>query len=64
MVSGLAPGSVAVTSMVGKSTRGSAATDKRRYPKIPKTMSDAVMRVVITGRRMQASERFMSGLCP
>ncbi len=30
MVSGLAPGSVAVTSMVGKSTRGSAATDSSR----------------------------------
>src|SRR5262245_10682289 len=63
MVSGLAPGSVAVTSMVGKSTRGRAATDSRRYPKMPNTMSDAVMRVVITGRRMQSSERPMSGLC-
>src|SRR3954467_14371149 len=61
MVSGLAPGSVAVTSMVGKSTRGSAATASRRYPKMPNTMSDAVMSVVITGRRIQASEMFMSG---
>ena len=31
---------------------------------MPNTMSDAVMSVVITGRRMQASEMFMSGLCP
>ena len=30
MVSGLAPGSVAVIEMVGKSTRGSAATGSRR----------------------------------
>ena len=30
MVSGLAPGSVAVIAMVGKSTAGSAATDSRR----------------------------------
>src|ERR1044072_7197050 len=29
---------------------------------MPNTMSDAVMSVVITGRRMQASEMFMSGL--
>src|SRR4051794_34971491 len=47
--------------MVGKSTRGSAATASRRYPKMPNTMSDAVMSVVITGRRIQASEMFMSG---
>ena len=30
MVSGLAPGSFAVTAMVGKSTRGSAATGSSR----------------------------------
>ena len=30
MVSGLAPGSVAVISMVGKSTRGNAETDSSR----------------------------------
>jgi hypothetical protein len=29
---------------------------------MPNTMSDAVMSVVITGRRMQASEMFISGL--
>ena len=30
IVSGLAPGRIAVTWMVGKSTRGSAATESRR----------------------------------
>src|ERR1700744_2783739 len=61
MVSGLAPGSVAVIWMVGKSTAGSAATDNSREPKIPNTMSAAVISVVIPGRRMQVSEMFTSG---
>src|SRR4029077_14952232 len=62
IVSGLAPGSVAVTWMVGKSTLGSVATASRREAKIPKTMIEAVMSFVITGRRIQASEIFISGL--
>src|SRR5712675_731589 len=56
MVSALAPGSVAVTAMVGKSTRGSADTGSRRNPNTPNAMIDAVMSVVMTGRRMQSSE--------
>src|SRR6185437_2532044 len=56
MVSGLAPGSDAVIWMVGKSTAGRAATASSRYAKAPKTISDAVINVVITGRRMQASD--------
>src|SRR5215470_9737814 len=60
MVSGLAPGKVAVIWIVGKSTAGSAATDSSRYPKMPNTISDAVISVVITGRRMQVSEIFIS----
>src|SRR5499427_5980211 len=56
MVSELAPGNVAVIWMVGKSTAGKAATASSRYAKAPKTISDAVISVVITGRRMQASE--------
>src|SRR5882724_7836617 len=55
MVSALAPGKVAVTAMVGKSTLGSAETGNRRNPNIPNAMIDAVMSVVITGRRMQSS---------
>ena len=56
IVSALAPGKVAVTAMVGKSTFGSADTGKRRKPKTPKAISDAVMSVVMTGRRMQSSD--------
>ena len=56
MVSALAPGSVAVTAMVGKSTRGSADTGSRRKPKMPNAMIDAVISVVMTGRRMQSSD--------
>ena len=56
MVSALAPGRVAVTAIVGKSTRGSAETGSRRKPNTPNAMIDAVISVVITGRRMQSSE--------
>src|SRR6185503_5457831 len=56
IVSALAPGKVAVTAMVGKSTRGSAETGNRRKPKMPNAMIDAVISVVMTGRRMQSSD--------
>src|SRR4030088_618987 len=56
MVSALAPGRVAVTAMVGKSTLGSADTGSSRKPNTPKAMIEAVMRVVITGLRIQSSE--------
>jgi len=56
IVSALAPGSVAVTLMVGKSTRGSAETGSKRKPNTPNAIIDAVISVVITGRRMQSSE--------
>ena len=59
IVSALAPGSVAVMLMVGKSTAGSAATESSRYAKMPSTMIEAVTSVVSTGRRIQVSERFM-----
>src|SRR3954469_6259987 len=56
MVSALAPGRVAVTAMVGKSTLGSADTGSSRKPNTPKAMIEAVMSVVITGLRIQSSE--------
>src|SRR6266436_3354451 len=56
MVSALAPGRVAVTAMVGKSTLGSAETGSRRNPNTPNAMIDAVSKVVMTGRRIQSSE--------
>src|SRR5882762_5237567 len=56
MVSALAPGRVAVTAMVGKSTLGSADTGNSRKANTPKAMIEAVMSVVITGLRIQSSE--------
>src|SRR6266403_5983473 len=56
IVSALAPGRVAVTAMVGKSTLGSADTGSSRKPNTPNAMIDAVMSVVITGLRIQSSE--------
>src|ERR1700710_1117525 len=56
IVSALAPGRVAVTAMVGKSTRGSAETGSSRKANTPKAMIEAVMSVVITGLRIQSSE--------
>src|ERR1043166_5530361 len=56
IVSALAPGKVAVTAMVGKSTFGKADTGSRRNPNTPNAMIDAVISVVMTGRRIQSSE--------
>src|SRR4051794_14783935 len=63
MVSALAPGRVAVTAMVGKSTRGSADTGSSRKANTPKAMIEAVISVVITGLRIQSSESVI-GSCP
>src|SRR6266478_4908835 len=57
MVSALAPGKVAVTAMVGKSTLGSAETGRSRKPNTPNAMIEAVINVVMTGRRIHSSER-------
>jgi hypothetical protein len=53
MVSGLAPGSWAVTWMVGKSTLGRSFTGSRRYAIRPKSRIAAIKSVVSTGRRMK-----------
>ena len=42
--------------MVGKSTRGTAATGSCLKPKMPAMMNDAITRMVITGRRMQIAD--------
>src|ERR1700709_732510 len=63
MVSALAPGKVAVTAMVGKSTFGNAETGNSLKPKTPNAIIDAVISVVITGRRMQSSES-VTGYAP
>ncbi len=58
IVSGLAPGSWALTWMVGKSTRGSGATGSRMYARIPASITAAASREVAMGRRMNGAEMF------
>src|SRR5207244_8407178 len=60
IVSGLAPGSVAVTSSVGKSTFGRSLTGRRRYATAPKSAIEAMSRLVTIGRLMNPSETFVA----
>ena len=53
IVSGVAPGRLAVTTIVGKTTLGRSLTGRNRKAIAPKTHNAPVSRVVITGRRMQ-----------
>ncbi len=64
MVSGLAPGSAAVTWMVGKSMAGRSLTASDRYPMMPKATIDSWISVVVTGRLMNRAERFMGVASP
>ncbi len=59
MVSGLAPGRLAVTWMVGKSTFGRSLTGRSLYAAIPKTRMDIMTSVVMIGRRIKSSGMFM-----
>src|SRR5207249_5658782 len=58
IVSGLAPGSCAVTSRVGKSTFGRSLTGSDRYATRPNSAIAAINRLVAIGRRMKPSEMF------
>src|SRR6185503_17152040 len=58
IVSGAAPGSEAVTLIVGKSTCGSGATGSRRNAAAPASANPNVNNVVATGRLMNGAERF------
>jgi hypothetical protein len=60
MVSGLAPGRLAETLMVGKSMFGRSLTGRHSYAIQPKSVMATVTRAVITGRRMKGSQIFMS----
>ena len=60
IVSGEAPGRDAETWIVGKSTFGRSETGRSRYAITPKTRRLAITSVVMTGRRMKISERFMT----
>ena len=64
MVSGLAPESVAVTEMVGKSTVGRSATGRRRYPMTPARRIPNMIKMVATGRLMNRAETFMGRAWP
>jgi hypothetical protein len=59
MVSALAPLRLAVTTIVGKSTLGRALIGNCRYPTIPKIMMAAISSVVMTGRLMHSSDKFI-----
>ena len=58
-VFGLAPGSVAVTDMVGKSTCGSGDTGNLEKPRMPAMAMPMVSNVVATGREMNGAETFI-----
>ena len=59
MVSGLAPGRLAFTWMVGKSTFGRSLTGSARYPATPNSTMPSMTSVVITGRRIKISVMFI-----
>jgi hypothetical protein len=59
MVSGLAPGRLAVTRRVGKSTLGRSLTGSALYATSPNSAMAAISRLVAMGRRMKVSEKFI-----
>ncbi len=64
IVSGFAPGREAVTRMIGKSTFGRSLTGSSRKPMMPKSRIAAISSVVVTGRRMENSGRFIRPFSP
>ena len=60
MVSGLAPGRLAYTWSVGKSTFGRSLTGRARYPATPNRTIPSITSVVITGRRMKIPVMFIA----
>src|SRR5690606_27040167 len=61
IVSGLAPGSDALTTMVGKSTSGSGATGSSRYAISPNNTTPTASNALATGLRINGRERFIRG---
>src|SRR6516225_6805478 len=61
MVSGLAPGRLAVTSSVGKSTFGRSLTASDRYATPPNSAMAAIRRLVAIGRSIKVWEIFAMG---
>jgi hypothetical protein len=64
MTSGLAPGRLALTEMVGKSTCGSGETGSSLKATSPESASPIVSSVVATGRSTNGWDRFMRGASP
>src|SRR5271168_4554725 len=60
MISALAPGKLAPTEMVGKSTCGSGATGSRLKQMAPAIAIAMVISVVATGRWMKGAEMFIA----
>src|SRR4029453_8359865 len=60
IVSGLAPGSDALTEMTGKSTCGSGETARNMKATAPDRMIDRFSSVVATGRLMNGDERLIA----
>jgi hypothetical protein len=60
IISGPAPGRLANTCIVGKSTLGRSLTGSVRFPTAPKTMIPSIASVVMTGRRMKSSAIFIA----
>src|SRR5215471_14977162 len=58
IVSGFAPGRLATTSSVGKSTFGRSLTPNVRYAIAPKRAIASINRLVATGLLMKISEKF------
>src|SRR5579885_391631 len=56
MVSGLAPGRLAETTSVGKSTLGKSLTGSARYASTPNSAIASMIRLVAMGRRMKCAE--------
>src|SRR5215471_19136364 len=59
MVSGLAPGRLAVTSSVGRSTLGRSLTGRARYATPPNRAIAAIIRLVAIGLSINAWEMFI-----
>src|ERR1700689_1886367 len=59
MISGLAPGKLAFTEIVGKSTCGKGETGKILNATAPARAIAAARRVVATGRRIKGAERLL-----
>ena len=62
MVSGLAPGRLAPTWIVGKSTLGRSLTGSVRYPATPNRRIPIMTSVVMTGLRIKISVIFIAQL--